>query len=655
MNMTKKLQDENTKKGCKAESSLAEILFEIGKSGCKDSPDALLEFIEMESQERPNPAERMVTCSPAKQMSKSLSGLIRLRMDEIDISIISFLWYKHIEGSYRNEVSGLLRSVFDSPVLAYRQIGRIRTLLHQGIIQEDSDVSGGNFFMPYLTTRNDKNLYKMDICLGQSMLDFIVGKSKQFKPYADLPFTSDDEHLQTWIHLWEVAYKLYQNKRKKSVFDQPCKLKSLPLMAEMLACLHQKEACTPTRLRFKAFCEKHRLSDEETLLLIMLLKLSLAPKPDIFTAAFDTELEDYYSMHELTVDRLNKSNLRKHDILYYTLSDPEIEEPLVHGMLSIRAWVKQELSGKPAPVKKVSKPRTDADRMEEFSSAGKMFDILTPRSKLTDLIISPALTEALGRIVNFKQNSTLAQLCKWGVEGFSKHQHRGYTALFHGGPGTGKTLAADVIAAETGKQILKTDSALILSKYFGDAEKNAKKVFSQYYELCDQMINPPILLLNEADQLLNRRGAETVHGTDKAWNALQNIFLEALEQPKGIIIATTNLISCLDSAYSRRFDTILEFPPPGEAERYRIWQVRLPQNIPGLADLDVSILARYNLTGGQINKVIRNACLQLAGATGKSKKITTQLLSKFCEQEKKQAFEIRQNKPANLGISKVYE
>jgi SpoVK/Ycf46/Vps4 family AAA+-type ATPase len=173
----------------------------------------------------------------------------------------------------------------------------------------------------------------------------------------------------------------------------------------------------------------------------------------------------------------------------------------------------------------------------------------------------------------------------------------------------------------------------------------------QNYELCDKMQNPPILLFNEADQLLNKRSADTGQGTDKAWNALQNIFLEALEQPKGIIIATTNLISCMDTAYSRRFDIILEFPPPGEAERHSIWKVRRPGKLPGLATLDISRLAHYDLTGGQITKVIRNACLHLASGVSKSKKITTELLVSFCEQEKKQSFETRQNKPATIGFS----
>jgi hypothetical protein len=297
--------------------------------------------------------------------------------------------------------------------------------------------------MPFITAQNDQELYKMDVCIGQSMVDFITDKTEQFTPFCETPFTSDDEYIQAWIHLWKTAMKLYKSDSKKYVFGQIWKPESNAKFAEILACLRHKEDCTKIPLRFRTFCTRYKLTDEEILLFIMILNHSQVDAGDIFSRAFEGDLDEYYEMHRAILGKISKSKLIKHDILFYTSSDPEIEKPAVYGYLSIRPWVKQELAGIPASDKKVKK-HTDDVLLQQLNSESKLFDLVKPNHRLEDIIITPELSDALKRVVNFKQDSTLIKLSQWGVEGFSQKQHRGYTALFHGGPGTGKTLAAEL-------------------------------------------------------------------------------------------------------------------------------------------------------------------------------------------------------------------
>jgi len=122
----------------------------------------------------------------------------------------------------------------------------------------------------------------------------------------------------------------------------------------------------------------------------------------------------------------------------------------------------------------------------------------------------------------------------------------------------------------------------------------------------------PILLLNEADQFLSSRTQGTHSSADKMHNQMQNIFLEQIEQFEGILIATTNLLDNIDKAFSRRFNYKIEFKKPGKKQRKRLWHFMLPENADYEEGFEVSELAKHELTGGQINLIIRNTAYKVA-------------------------------------------
>ena len=179
----------------------------------------------------------------------------------------------------------------------------------------------------------------------------------------------------------------------------------------------------------------------------------------------------------------------------------------------------------------------------------------------------------------------------------------GFTCLFHGTPGTGKTETVYQLAKQTGRDIYQVDYSQLRSKWVGDSEKNVKAMFDEYRHLCKGAKRMPILLLNEADALIGKRLESAERAVDKGENAIQNIVLQEMENFDGILIATTNLTGNIDSAFGRRFLYKIEFEKPNMATRARIWRSMLPS----LNNGDATVLSeRFPLfAGGQIENVTR--------------------------------------------------
>ncbi len=179
---------------------------------------------------------------------------------------------------------------------------------------------------------------------------------------------------------------------------------------------------------------------------------------------------------------------------------------------------------------------------------------------------------------------------------------QGFTCLFHGSPGTGKTETVYQLARLTGRSIMTVDVPSIKSKWVGDSEKNIKALFDRYRSLVQRAEKAPILLFNEADAIIGIRKAGAENAVDKMENTIQNIILQEMETLDGIMIATTNLTENLDSAFERRFLYKIAFEKPDAIVRGKIWQ----QMIPELSDADATTLAEhFDFSGGQIENVAR--------------------------------------------------
>jgi hypothetical protein len=184
--------------------------------------------------------------------------------------------------------------------------------------------------------------------------------------------------------------------------------------------------------------------------------------------------------------------------------------------------------------------------------------------------------------------------------------NRGVRALFSGSSGTGKTLAARILAAELGMDLYRVDLASVINKYIGETEKNLHQVLSRAEEL------DIILLLDEGDALLGQR-TDVKSSNDRYANLETNYLLQRLEHYQGIVLVTTNAAQNIDTAFQRRMDVVVQFVPPQVDERWAIWQLHLPDDHCIGADLLARVAASCDLTGGQIRNAAQLATLLAVG------------------------------------------
>ena len=187
---------------------------------------------------------------------------------------------------------------------------------------------------------------------------------------------------------------------------------------------------------------------------------------------------------------------------------------------------------------------------------------------------------------------------------------RGLSALFCGPSGTGKTMAAEIIAGELGLDLFKIELSQIVSKYIGVTEKNLYRIFR-----AAENANA-ILFFDEADALFGKR-SEVKDAHDRYANIEVGYLLQKMDEYEGIAILATNLRENMDDAFIRRLQLIVEFPFPGEAERRRIWAGIFPREAPLAAAVDFERLAReVRLSGGKIRNIALAAAFQAASGGG---------------------------------------
>ncbi|MBQ0892954.1 ATP-binding protein [Micromonospora sp. U56] len=191
--------------------------------------------------------------------------------------------------------------------------------------------------------------------------------------------------------------------------------------------------------------------------------------------------------------------------------------------------------------------------------------------------------------------------------GFGRRSARGLgvTALFAGPSGTGKTLAAEVVAGALGLDLHRIDLATVVSKWIGETEKQLRRIFDAAER------GGTVLLFDEADALFGRR-SEVKDSHDRYANIEVSYLLQRMEQYRGVAVLTTNMRTAIDPAFLRRLRVVVPFGHPGPAERADLWRQAFP---PGLATdgLDLARLAELDLTGGDIHTIALRAALVASG------------------------------------------
>ena len=227
---------------------------------------------------------------------------------------------------------------------------------------------------------------------------------------------------------------------------------------------------------------------------------------------------------------------------------------------------------------------------------------ITPKATWDDIVLPDETVRLLGQIAaQVRQRGKV-----YGDWGFADRLNRGLgiTALFAGDSGTGKTMAAEVIANDLRLNLYRIDLSAVVSKYIGETEKNLRRLFDAAED------GGAILLFDEADALFGKR-SEVKDSHDRYANIEVNYLLQRMEAYRGLAVLATNQRNALDDAFMRRLRFVVQFPYPGPRERAVIWRKSFPAQTP-VAELDLDRLAKFNLSGGNIQGIALNAAFLAA-------------------------------------------
>ena len=272
-----------------------------------------------------------------------------------------------------------------------------------------------------------------------------------------------------------------------------------------------------------------------------------------------------------------------------------------------------------------------ACRHQSRSSLSSLASKIEPLFSWPDIVLPPdSLTQLKEICLHVISHERI-----FGEWGFRRKMSlgKGLSVLFIGPSGTGKTMAAEIIAGELGLDLYKIDLSGVVSKYIGETEKNLSRVF----EAAER--SNSILFFDEADSIFGKR-SQVKDSHDRYANIEINYLLQKIEENRGIVILASNFHKNIDEAFIRRLRFIVEFPAPEEEDRLKIWKKVFPDETPLAGDIDFDFLAKFKVTGGIIKNIALNAAFLAASGNGevgmeqlvRSTRRVFQKMGKLCTQ-----------------------
>ena len=524
-----------------------------------------------------------------------------LKCSEDEAKILQKIIDKYVSGREDSYVIDILQELFGEKEYSYlNHLKDIKTLLELGWLHYQS-------FNPVkIADITPLELLNVAIAPTPSLLKLLQDGSFDYKLPDIKPYIDHLEYLQDQffrIELYQQMSAIRQNVHEHSLGIDRIH-KKLELLEKRIAERVEKTEDKDSLVLDKFFKQK-KLNDKEQVIFIALLREEYSSSDASLREM--NNLIDLISLDEY--ERIkNRSLLEEgsHLIVEGIIDYEEMLNPF--GGISRAFYIVDEVLQNiihPQKTKKVKKLKLNALIEEQ-----DVFELVEPQTSLEDVVLNPDTEKTLKDLMQQVDKEVINRLVKWGI----KDKKSGIDAriIFYGPPGTGKTLTAHSLAKSLKKQILAFDCSKILSMYVGESEKNVRKIFDTYYDLAKKTKSEPILLLNEADQFLSSRSSGVSSSADQMHNQMQNIFLEQIENFKGMLIATTNLLENIDKAFSRRFNYKIEFKRPDKEQRVRLWQLMLPEEADYEEDFDIKELAKYDLSGGQINLIVKNTAYKVA-------------------------------------------
>ncbi|MFA6196021.1 MAG: ATP-binding protein [Sulfurimonas sp.] len=524
---------------------------------------------------------------------------VHLKCSNDEALILQSLAKKYVEGQDDILILDLLQELY--PTDKYKHLSHLKelkNLLELGWLHQQS-------FTPMkMSEVTPLELLNTAVGLTPSFLKLLQEGTLEtalpdIKPYGDHLEYLQDQFFR--IDLYQKMSVIRQNTHEHSLGIDRVQTK-LQLLEKRI---QERIAQTPESLVLDKFFKQKKMSNYEQVIFIALLREEYS--------ATDSSLREMNTLIDLIsldeYERIKNRSLLEDGSNLISSGIIDYEEMLnPFGGISRAFYIVDEVLQNiihPQKSKKVRKLKLNAIMDEQ-----DIFELIEPETSLSDVVLNKKTEETLKNLMRQVDKEVINRLVEWGV----KDKKSGIDAriIFYGAAGTGKTMTAYSLAKSLKRQVLAFDCSKILSMYVGESEKNVRKIFDTFYDLCEKTKTEPILLLNEADQFLSSRSSGISSSADQMHNQMQNIFLEQIEKFKGMLIATTNLLENIDKAFSRRFNYKIEFKKPDELQRVELWKKMLPIDAPYEKDFDALPLSKYSLTGGQINLIIKNTAYKVA-------------------------------------------
>jgi len=513
--------------------------------------------------------------------------------------MLQYLANKYIQGQDDVLVLELLQDLYNEEDYAYlNHLNEVKLLLELGWLTQQS-------FTPIKVSEvTPLELLNTAVGLSPSFLKLLQDGYQEsdlpdIKPYEDHLEYLQDQFFR--IELYQKMSTIRQNVHEHSLAIDRIQHK-LQLLEKRI---DERIEQTSEKLVLDRFFKQKKMEIKEQIIFIALLREEYS--------ATDASLREMNTLIELIsldeYERIKNRSLLEDGSNLINAGIIDYEEMLnPFGGISRAFYIVDEVLQSiihPNKNKKVRRLKLNALIEEQ-----DIFELVEPETSLDDVVLNAKTKVTLENLMRQVDKEVIGRLVEWGI----KDKKSGIDAriIFYGHAGTGKTMTAYSLAKSLKRQVLAFDCSKILSMYVGESEKNVRKIFDTFYELCEKTKSEPILLLNEADQFLGARSSGVNSGSEQMHNQMQNIFLEQIENFKGMLIATTNLLENIDKAFSRRFNYKIEFKKPDEIQRVELWKKMLPQNAPYADDVEIESLAKYSLTGGQINLIIKNTAYKVA-------------------------------------------
>lgn len=513
--------------------------------------------------------------------------------------LLQTLLKKYMQGQDDVLVLELLQELYGEEDYAYlNHLKEIKILLELGWLSQQS-------FTPIkISEVSPLELLNTAIGLSVSFLKLLQDGTldmdlPDIKPYADHLEYLQDQFFR--IDLYQKMSAIRQDVHEHSLgIDRlQHKLKLLETRIE------ERVAQTSENLVLDKFFKQKKMQTKEQVIFIALLREEYS--------ATDASLREMNILIDLIsfdeYERIKNRSLLEEGSNLFNNGIIDYEEMLnPFGGISRSFYIVDEVLHSiihPQKNKKVRRLKLNMLMDEQ-----DIFELVDSDTSLEDVVLNDSTKQTLENLMRQVDKEVINRLVEWGI----KDKKSGIDAriIFYGAAGTGKTMTAHSLAKSLKRQVLSFDCSKILSMYVGESEKNVRKIFDTFYELCEKTKSEPILLLNEADQFLSSRSSGITSGADQMHNQMQNIFLEQIENFRGMLIATTNLLENIDKAFSRRFNYKIEFKKPKELQRVELWKKMLPVDAPYEEGFDIQALSKYSLTGGQINLIVKNTAYKVA-------------------------------------------